>query len=60
MSYCPTATEPRSPGGRESDREQYRRGGQGEGKASGAGSDFNPEFVSSYNVSKLFTIERKT
>ena len=40
----PRATEPRSPGGRESDREQYRRGGQGEGKASGAGSDFNPEF----------------
>eukprot|EP00795_Rhopilema_esculentum_P011649 gene11649-21894_t len=40
----PRATEPRSPSGRESDREQYRRGGQGEGKASGAGSDFNPEF----------------
>eukprot|EP00794_Sanderia_malayensis_P018245 gene18245-20065_t len=39
----PRAAEPRSPSGRESDRDQYRRG-QMEGKSAGAGADFNPEF----------------
>ena len=42
----PRASEPREGGGRDSDRDQYRRGGQMEGKPAGAGADFNPEFVS--------------
>ena len=41
----PRAAEPRSPSGREADRDQYRRGGM-DAKPAGAGSDFQPEFVS--------------
>ena len=45
----PRAAEPRSPSGREADRDQYRRGGM-ESKPAGAGSDFQPEFVSTLFV----------
>eukprot|EP00112_Aurelia_sp_Birch-Aquarium-sp1_P010120 Seg2177.2 transcript_id=Seg2177.2/GoldUCD/mRNA.D3Y31 product="40S ribosomal protein S10" pseudo=true protein_id=Seg2177.2/GoldUCD/D3Y31 len=46
----PRATEPRSPGGREADRDQYRRGGPMEGKPAGPGGDFNPEFRGGANA----------
>merc|ERR1712141_50488 len=47
----PRASEPRSPSGREADRDQYRRGGM-ESKPAGAGSDFQPEFRGSAGIGR--------
>lgn len=47
----PRAAEPRSPSGREADRDQYRRGGM-DAKPAGAGSDFQPEFRGSAGIGR--------
>ena len=46
----PRASEPRSLGGREADRGQYKRGDPMEGKPAGVGGDFNPEFRGGANA----------
>ena len=55
----PGPAEPRSPTGREADRDQYRRGGPMEGKpAPGAGSDFKPEFVSRFYAPRFAFLQK--